>query len=339
MINIDGSQGEGGGQILRSSLALSMVTGKPFRIEKIRAGRKKPGLMRQHLTSVQAAAQVCGAGVQGDHMGSTEVTFSPGEVRSGKYNFSVGTAGSATLVCQTLLPPLLTAQGPSTLVLEGGTHNPFAPPFNFLEKSFAPLIDSMGPRIELILERYGFYPAGGGKMVIHIEPSDGLQPKNIVQRGETVTVTGEAYFANLPFDIAQRELAVVQKKMGLRDAQVKPVQVSNSPGPGNLVAITIESECVTEVVTGFGQRGVSAEKVAGYACENALKYLAAGAPVGEHLADQLLLPMAMAGRGHFRTVKPNPHTLTNRQVIQKFLDVQIDINRHSGDIWDIALTS
>ena len=155
---------------MRTALALSMVTGRSFRIENIRAGRKKPGLMRQHLTSVNAAAEVCRAEVKGNELGSTELEFFPGTVRPGNYHFSVGTAGSTTLVLQTVLPPLMIAQAPSTLTLEGGTHNPFAPPYDFLERVFAPVIERMGPKIDLNIEGYGFYPAGGGKIKIQINP-------------------------------------------------------------------------------------------------------------------------------------------------------------------------
>ena len=171
MLTINGSQGEGGGQILRTALAMSLVTGKPFRIVRIRAGRKKPGLLRQHLTAVQAAAQIGQATVEGAAIGSQELTFTPGEIRPGEYRFAVGTAGSATLVLQAVLPALLTAPGLSVLTLEGGTHNPFAPPFDFLHRSYLPLVNRMGPTVEARLERPGFYPAGGGKFVVTVEPA------------------------------------------------------------------------------------------------------------------------------------------------------------------------
>jgi len=163
MITIDGSQGEGGGQILRSSLALSLVTGKPFSMEKIRAGREKPGLLRQHLTAVKAAAEVSRAQVEGNSIGSKTLFFVPGEIKAGSYRWAVGTAGSATLVLQTVLPCLLTADKTSNLILEGGTHNPYAPPYDFLAQAFLPVVNRMGPKASCSLERPGFYPAGGGK--------------------------------------------------------------------------------------------------------------------------------------------------------------------------------
>src|SRR5262245_2007058 len=160
-ITIDGSAGEGGGQILRTALALSLVTARPFRIERIRAGRPKPGLLRQHLTAVQAAAKVGAARISGAEVGSLELTFEPTGLRGGAYDFAVGTAGSATLVLQTLLPALLRAREPSQLTIEGGTHNPYAPPFDFLARTFLPVLRRMGAAIEARLEAPGFYPAGG----------------------------------------------------------------------------------------------------------------------------------------------------------------------------------
>ena len=176
MVAIDGSFGEGGGQILRSSLALAMVTGTPFRIENIRANRDNPGLARQHLTAVESAAALCGACVEGAELRSRQLTFTPGRVTPGDYAFSVGSAGSTTLVLQTVLPALLIGSQPSTLTLEGGTHNPFAPPLDFLEKAFIPVINRMGPKIDVALERPGFAPRGGGRFIVTIEPALKLAP-------------------------------------------------------------------------------------------------------------------------------------------------------------------
>lgn len=201
---IDGSQGEGGGQVLRTSLALSMVTGRPFRIEGIRAGRANPGLLRQHLTGVRAAAEISGAKVQGAELGSKQLTFEPGEVRAGDYQFSIGTAGSTTLVLQTILPALLAAKGRSTMVLEGGTHNPAAPPFDFLQRVFLPLVNRMGPRVSVELERHGFFPAGGGCFRVVVDPVEKLQPLELLTRGEIRRRTCRVLLSNLPRTIAKR---------------------------------------------------------------------------------------------------------------------------------------
>jgi RNA 3'-terminal phosphate cyclase (ATP) len=269
MLLIDGSQGEGGGQVLRSALALSMVTGTPFRIDQIRARRAKPGLLRQHLTAVQAATQVCGAEVLGASLGSSRLDFKPGKVRPGAYAFAVGTAGSATLVLQTVLPALLTASEPSTLTLEGGTHNPFAPPFDFLARAFLPLIGPLGPRVTVALERPGFYPAGGGRFRARIEPVPKLGRLELPERGEVRTRSARALVARLPVSIAERELAVVREQLGWSGAELRAEEIRDSAGPGNVLMLEIASEHVTEVFTGFGEKGRRAEDVARQAVEEA----------------------------------------------------------------------
>ena len=337
-IVIDGAAGEGGGQVLRTSLALSLVTGRPFRIERIRARRPKAGLLRQHLTAVQAAAAVSGARVTGAELGSRELRFDPSPVRGGDYRFAVGTAGSATLVFQTVFPALLTARTPSTLVLEGGTHNPWAPTFEFLARTFLPVLRRMGATVNTRLEAYGFYPAGGGRFVVEIEPSGRLQPLTLLERG-AARVSARALVAALPETIAKRELSIIRERLGLDRPVCHPVTVDNSRGPGNVVTITIESEHVTEVVTGFGVKGVTAEKVAADACDEATAYLNLDVPVGIHLADQLLLPMALGSGGTFRTLKPSPHTETNADVIRRFLPVSIEIEHEAHGAYRITVSA
>lgn len=337
MITIDGSYGEGGGQILRTSLALSLITGKPFSIENIRAGRKKPGLMRQHLTAVNAAAEIGNARVNGNAIGASSFTFEPRAIRGGRYHFAIGSAGSCTLVLQTVLPALIIADGPSEVILEGGTHNPFAPPFDFLDKAFLPLLNRMGPRVEATLEKPGFFPAGGGRFRVTIEPVQALQPLTIIERGPVRRQTARAAVSNLPLSIAHRELKVVAKKLGWEPSSLQAMAVENARGPGNVLTLVIECEAVTEIFTGFGERGVSAEKVAARASRQALDYLKSGVPVGRYLADQLLVPMAVAGGGRFRTVPPSRHTLTNIDIIKKFMDVSIDANTDEHDQWEIEL--
>ncbi len=325
MITIDGSFGEGGGQILRTSLALSLVTGKPFRIEKIRAGRKNAGLLRQHLTAVKAASQIGQAEVSGDSIGSTQLVFTPGKIAVGDYAFAVGTAGSATLVLQTVLPALMLADGKSTLTLEGGTHNPFAPPFDYLAKVFLPLVNRMGPQVTAKLERPGFYPAGGGKFIVEVEPAASLGRIDLDTRGEIRGRSGRAMIASLPRKIAERELVVIGRKMSWPAEWLQLEIVDNSRGPGNIVMIELESENVTELFTGFGERGIPAEGVAEEAIKAARRYLSAEVAVGEYLADQLLIPLALAGGGSFTTLPLSRHTTTNIEVIRKFLDVQIEM--------------
>ncbi|HEU4534168.1 MAG TPA: RNA 3'-terminal phosphate cyclase, partial [Polyangiaceae bacterium] len=288
MLTIDGSVGEGGGQILRTALGLSLLTGEPLRIHRIRAGRRRPGLMRQHLTALRAAAQLGRAEVTGDALGSTELSFAPRGVEAGEYHFAVGTAGSTSLVLQTVLPALLTGPGPCSLVLEGGTHNPLAPCFDFLDRAFVPLVNRLGPRVTLRLERAGFYPAGGGRVRVEVHPAPALAPLRLLERGALRSRSVTALISGLPIEVAKRELARARELLvGWDDAPFRPRVQSQAVGPGNALIVEIASEHVTEVVTAVGERGVPAETVAERAAAEALAYEASGVPVGEHLADQL----------------------------------------------------
>ena len=323
MLTLDGSFGEGGGQILRTALGLSLVTGQEFRIEKIRANRKRPGLQRQHLAAVQAAAMIGQAEVQGAELDSSELVFRPHGVAPGEYAFAVGTAGSAALVLQTILPALITAAKPSALVLEGGTHNPLAPPFEFMAKAFLPLVNRMGPSIRAKLDRHGFYPAGGGKMRVTIEPRK-LSGLGLLARGKVLGCRATAIIANLPRHVAERELKVLKRELSLDLADLRTEEVK-SHGPGNVLIVEVESANLTEVFVGFGELGVKAEVVAGRLAKDVRRYLDTDVPVGEHLADQLLLPMALAGGGAFGTFPLSQHALTNIEVLKTFLPIEVKI--------------
>lgn len=337
MLTIDGSQGEGGGQVLRTTLALAMCTGTPVRITNIRARRSKPGLMRQHLAAVQAAVDVSGGNVEGAAVGAQEIRFTPDRVRNGDYRFAIGTAGSTTLVLQTVLPALLTAPGPSRLVLEGGTHNPLAPPFDFLQRAFLPLLNRMGPQVEAVLERPGFYPAGGGRIVVRVQPVMHLQPLHIPERGAILAHRATAMVAGLPGHIAKRELAVVREKLGWNETDLHIQQLNTEYGPGNALTLEVAAKHVTEVFTAFGEKGVGAETVAERAIKEARSYLAAGVSIGEHLADQLQIPLALAGEGSFTTLRPTLHSLTNIEVIRHFLDVGITLWQVSDKVWRLSV--
>lgn len=327
MLVIDGSFGEGGGQILRTALGLSVVTGKPFRIEKVRAGRKRPGLLRQHLTAVNAAAAIGGAHVEGAELGSQSVTFVPTSIGGSDCSFAIGSAGSTMLVLQTVLPALLVTPSPCTVTVEGGTHNPSAPPFEFFAKAFLPLLRRMGANVDVELTRYGFYPAGGGKVVLTVGPTGETRPLELLKRGEVRARHARALAANLAFEIAKREIDVVAEKLGWPEESLQAHTTRDADGPGNVITLELESEHVTEVFTGFGERGVRAEKVAEDAVDEAKAYLAADVPVGPHLADQLLVPMSILGGGSFTTGPPTAHTTTNVEVIRKFLPVEITVER------------
>jgi RNA 3'-terminal phosphate cyclase (ATP) len=329
MLTIDGSAGEGGGQILRTALALSLVTGTPFRLENIRANRRRPGLRRQHLAAARAV-EALGATVEGAELGARTLVVRPGPVRGGEHSFSVGSAGSTCLVLQTVLPPLLASGKAARLTLEGGTHNPLAPPYDFLERVFVPLLARMGARVRLELLRRGFYPAGGGSFRVEVEAGSTLRPLELLERGELVSRRALAIVAHLPADIARRELAVVRAQLGWSDAEFAVEQDEASPGPGNILLLEVSSEHARELCTGFGQRGIRAETVARRAIDDLRHYLASGAPVGVHLADQLMVPLAMAGGGTFRTLPLSGHSRTNLEVVRAFLPVRVEVRESGG---------
>jgi RNA 3'-terminal phosphate cyclase (ATP) len=306
-------------------------------MERIRARRQKPGLLRQHLTAVEAARTVGCAEVRGATLSSQVLEFRPGPVTPGNYRFAVGTAGSATLVLQTVLPSLLTASGPSTLTLEGGTHNPLAPSFDFLAKCFMPLIHRMGPTVGLELKRTGFFPAGGGQFHARVQPATKLSSIDLLERGSIRSRRARIWTSKLPEHVAERELAVVREELKWRADECSVENVPHPLGPGNAVVLEIEAEHVTAVFTGFGERGRPAEEVAKSAVETAKAWLEANVPVDEHLADQLLLPMALAGGGSFRTTKPSLHTTTNAEIIRRFLPVPIHIEPESELVWRVTV--
>jgi RNA 3'-terminal phosphate cyclase (ATP) len=338
VIEIDGSQGEGGGQVLRTSLALSLITGTPFRIFDIRANRKPPGLRKQHLAAVRAAAQVGAAQVQGAEVGARELTFTPGEVKAGDHRFAVGSAGSCTLVLQTVLPPLLLAKGTSRLTLEGGTHNPKAPTFDFLDRVYLPLVERLGPRVKATLDRPGFYPAGGGAMRCTIEPAPLAPHFKLLERGRIVDVRAVALVANLPRHIGERELEIVRRRMQWREQDCRVVEDDRSPGPGNALMLEVEAQHGRELVSAFGERGVRAEDVAKAAVRELEAFLAADVPVGEHLADQLLLLLALAGGGSFRTLPLSGHATTQIDVMARFLPVKVAVTQVGDQAHDVRVT-
>lgn len=318
MIEIDGSQGEGGGQIVRNACALSLITGQPFRITDVRGGRTKPGLMRQHVTAIEAACRIGAATCDGLAVGSSAITFTPGRVTAGDYHFAIGSAGSTGLVLQTVLMPLLLADGPSRLVLEGGTHNMLAPPFEFIARTFAPVVRRMGAGIDLRLVRHGFYPRGGGRIEVALTPGP-LTPVDCTTRGECRSVMATALIAGLATDIAVREIAAARTRLpDWPEAAFAVRQLRDEQGPGNILLLEAAFEEVTEVVAGFGRLGVTAQSLARSAAQRMAGFIASDAFAGPYLADQLLLPFAVAGGGSFTTVKPSLHARTAAAIIERF---------------------
>lgn len=336
MLHVDGSMGEGGGQVLRTALGLSLVTGQPFVIDRIRAGREKPGLARQHLTAVLAAAEIGAANVDGAVLGSQRVRFQPTAIHTGSHRFAIGTAGSTTLVLQTVLPALLEAREPTTLQLSGGTHNPLAPSFDFLARVFAPVLRAMGVGLELRLGRHGFAPAGGGTLQATITPAR-LQPIELFARRTAGPRLARALVAQLHESIAERQLRVVQQRLGFEPEQLR-IEAVEAAGPGNVLLIEFPGDPVGELIAAHGERRLTAEQVADRACDEAAAFLHNGAPVGEHLADQLLIPLALAGGGAFRTLPPSRHARTNAEVIERFLPVRFTMREdvHPAQ-WIIAV--
>jgi len=320
-IQLDGT--DGGGQMLRTALSLAMVTGQPLRMTNIRGKRQKPGLMRQHLTCVKAACEISDGTADGAEIGSTELVFRAGKTRAGIYQFSIGTAGSTTLLFQTLLPALLQADGPSTLRLEGGTHNPLAPPFEFLDRVFLPMLRRMGAEASVSLTQSGFAPVGGGAIECEIQPSSKLTEIHLHERGELESLRLRVPIRNLNPRIGERILAAALKEFPCEDAGIE----TREPGPGRGVCCLYEAlfENSAEISSTFGETNVTAERVGKRAAKSLGDFIGSQAPVGRHLADQLLLPLAIAGGGSFTTMVPDNHLPTNISVIEKFLSVKFAI--------------
>jgi RNA 3'-terminal phosphate cyclase (ATP) len=320
VIEIDGSTGEGGGQILRTSLAMSMATGVPFRMVNIRSKRPKPGLMRQHLTCVQAAQAVCCAEVDGAAVKSQTLTFWPGPIVNRTFDFQIGSAGGTTLVLQAILPALLRAPGPSTVSVEGGTHNPAAPPFEFFALTLAPLLNKCGAQVTARLERHGFYPAGGGRIVVevHPPPAGAALPLELLARGERRATCARALVSRLSLSIAHREINVMRTKLDLLPEALHAVDVENPRGTGNIAMAELHYEHVTEVVSTVGQVETSAERVGQLVVDQVRDYLAHDKPTGSYLADQLMAPLAVLAGGRYATGTLTPHSRTNMETLRKF---------------------
>jgi RNA 3'-terminal phosphate cyclase (ATP) len=323
---IDGSAGEGGGQILRTSLTLSCITGKGLHIENIRAARRNPGLAKQHLSCVRAACKICNGQAQGATKGSTVLDFQPGSVRSGDYHFDIGSAGSASLVIQTILPALFLADKPSTVTVTGGTHNPLAPPFDFLNETFLPAIATAGFRGNCKLIKHGFFPAGGGKITFNIQPWH-KQPQHIIdlcQPSGQFQIHARIYTAKLPARVAQRQRKLLLQS-GLNIQNAEHIEVEDSDGPGNCVMIRLCGSERTTVFTAFRMRGKPSEEVISEVVSLAEDFLASDAAIDRFLADQLLIYMAIAKAGSYTTNELSSHLQTNMEVIKKFLPVNFSV--------------
>jgi len=321
-IFIDGAAGEGGGQILRTALALACITAKNLHIENIRAARRNPGLAKQHLSCVEAACQISNAKSHGATQHSKILDFQPGTLQAGDFNFNVGSAGSTTLVAQTILPALFLAEKSSTITITGGTHNPLAPPFDFIHETFLPAIAAAGLNADCKLLKHGFYPAGGGKITFHIQPrrKQPLQPINLCLAGTKPEINARIYTAKLPPHIAQRQKKLLLEST-LKFTNIEHIEAADSDGPGNCIMIRICNSNRTTVFTAFGIRGKPSLDVVNEAVNLAKNFLDSSAVVDRFLADQLLIYMAIAKNGSYTTNELSNHLLTNIEIIKKFLPV------------------
>lgn len=331
-VELDGSFGEGGGQILRTSLALSLLTGKPFRLRNVRAGREKPGLQPQHLTSVQAAAAIGRAKVQGATLRSTSLVFEPGEVVPGDYTFRIGTAGSTGMVLHTLYLPLALAGQPSRVTLEGGTHVKTSPSFHFLDVTWRRYLELMGLTVRLRLVRAGFYPRGGGLVEADIEPAPQLRGLDLPAPAPVTSVAAIGAVAGLPGHIAARLVGQAADRLRGRGLNVAVGEEAWEGGPGAVLNLVLETAPVPTLFFGLGERGKPAEQVAYEAVDEAAAYLDTGpAGVDEHSGDQLLLPLALAsGPSRFPTAVISRHLVTNAAVIRRFVEREIRWDGEEG---------
>jgi len=328
---IDGSTGEGGGQILRTSLALSCITGRGLRVENIRASRRNPGLGKQHLSCIKAAAEICGGQFNSVKEGSGTLDFRPGRTKGGDFNFDIGSAGSATLVTQTVLPPLFLAEGPSIVTVTGGTHNPLAPAFDFFSESFLPAIATAGFEADCRLIKHGFFPAGGGKITVGVHRWQKQPGKkiNYGNRPGRFRIFARIYTARLAGQIAQRQKRLLLKnKLEIED--IEHIEVTDSDGAGNCVMLLLADNAPQIIFTAFGMRGKPSEKVISEVVNSATHFLSSAAAIDRFLADQVLIYMAMTASGCYTTDDISLHLRTNIEIIEKFLPVKFAIEPKEG---------
>ena len=347
VVEIDGSRGEGGGQILRTSLALSMITGRRLVMTNIRAGRAKPGLRRQHLACVHAAQQLANAEVHGDQVGSKYLDFNPQAITDRELRIDIGSAGSTSLVVQTILVPAIVARRTLRATVLGGTHNPMAPPFEFLSRVFVPHLQAMGAKVTLELVRHGFATGGAGQashddmtpyrgeVSLVVEPSV-LSPIEVLEAHPVRERRATVILARLPTHVADRELAIVREQLDFTKRECEVRDVSGEGGPANVLMLEVDRGSSRELVTGIGEKGLRAEVVAERACAALREFLDANVPVGEHLADQLLLPFALAG-GRFRAAPLSLHATTNIETIRHFVDADVRVDE-GEDAVEVSVT-
>ena len=341
IIKIDGSFGEGGGQILRSALALSTMTKRPFEMFNIRAGRKKPGLAPQHLQCVRAMVSVCNGDVSGAHIGSLNLKFYPGAVSNGDYSFNIGTAGSVSLVMQTIFLPLSFYCGVSTVTIKGGTHVPFSPCFHYIKEQWLFFMNRMGFNADVKMVRAGFFPKGGGEINVFFKDAGKVDPLILINRGELVGIRGISAVGNLEMDIAKRQKRQGVKRLSDMGIDIMPeISIISMPaiGKGTIFMLICEFTNSRCCYFGLGAIGKPAEKVADEACDGLRDFLESGGAIDEHLADQVILPLSFAdGMSRFTTSKITRHLLTNAEIIKMFSNRKIEIKGKPGEKGEVVI--
>jgi len=326
-LKIDGNYGEGGGQILRSALALSCVLQKEIEIYNIRKGRKVPGLQAQHLTCVRAAQAISEAEVEGDTLQSQVLRFSPKKIKGGDLFLDVGTAGSVCLVLQSILIPLSLAFAPSELRIKGGTHVPFSPPVTYFQKILFPMLNRLGLSFSMEIKRWGWYPKGGGEVICEVRPVEKIKSLNLIERGKLLKLSGLSAVSNLPLSIAQRQKQEAERILKENNFELQ-TEILDAPSIGKGTSFFLEADFENSFAgfSSLGAIGKRAEQVADEACKDFLDYVKTSAVVEEHLADQLIPFLALAqGESNFSVSKISQHLLTNIWITQQFLPVKIEV--------------
>ncbi len=339
MIEIDGSYGEGGGQLLRMSIALSAITGKPVKVSNIRAKRPKPGLAHQHMTSVESIVKICGGDVEGLALGSTSIEFAPSKISGGDIGLDVGTAGSVELVLQASLLPSLSASSPVNLRIIGGTDVRWSPPFDYFKHVFLPTVSRMGVHADLEMIRRGYYPRGGGEVVACVRPSMSLKPIDMATRGELKSIKGIAHVSNLPVSIAERMSSRVQevlKGRGEIDIEVLGLNSPKATGKGGALVLWAEFENTSIGASCLAEKGVTSEQVADRACGELLRDIESGCTLDVHCSDQVLPYMALAGgQSTFLVGEISNHASTCMWLLQRFLEVKFEVGK-VGDLFRVS---
>lgn len=328
MIEIDGAYGEGGGQILRTTLTLAMLNNTPVKIKNIRAKRPKPGLMRQHLACVKASQEISNAAVQGAYLGSTELVFIPSEIRAGNYEFDIGSAGSTTLVFQTILLPLLSASGESRVCFKGGTHNPMAPSLTCIKYGFIPLIHKMGGEVELDIKQWGYAPIGGGEWSAKVQPSL-LSPLWLTKPGPLIDSRVRCYSSNIKPGVAERELETY-KKSCKTNIEVLDQKFPRAVSTGNLLSHRLVFDDYQTCMSMLGRQRVSAERIAQELASQVNEFMESGCTLNSYLADQMMLPLYVAGAGVYTTPEMTLHAETNIYTIKKLTGKELNVSEIDG---------